>query len=255
MRHTLLTMLAVGILSGSVVGVTLPEKWERLTCKVTTEGMIGTGFLLRYADKIFIVTSKHVVTRGKSEFYVGLNPEVVLDTVKGADPEKADSGGSSEPRIIPSEKMYFTDPDYDIAFVHITEYASLLDITAIPESVIGDDSMIVAGREVFFLGYPRGMAGYNAKVPLVRGGIIAGDFRHKIILDGNFFGGSSGSPVFLNIDRQNNVLSWYLIGIVAEMRTAPTRTDATMEENMGIGIAIKISYIRSAIENWLSEQE
>jgi hypothetical protein len=128
-------------------------------------------------------------------------------------------------------------------------------MAAIPESLVGDDSMIVAGREVFFLGYPGGLAGYNSQVPLVRGALIAGDFRHKIILDGNIFGGSSGSPLFLNPDLENDVLSQRLIGIVSEMRAIPTKTDTSVVENMGIGIAIKISYIITTIENWLNEQQ
>lgn len=248
-------IVSLCVLASTVCSVVLPQKWERLTCKVTTEGMIGTGFLLRYADRVFIVTNRHVATPGESAFYLNLKSETGVRPGSKLDSTLVEQAKSSVERVIPHESMYFFDPNYDLAFIHITEHAHKLDATMIPESMVGDDSMIVAGREVFFLGYPNGMAGYNSTVPLVRGGIIAGDFRHKIILDGNIFGGSSGSPVFLNVDLENGVMGQHLVGIVSEMRGTPTITDSSVVENMGIGIAIKISYLIGTIENWLNGQK
>ncbi|PKK84828.1 MAG: hypothetical protein CVT49_01350 [candidate division Zixibacteria bacterium HGW-Zixibacteria-1] len=154
---------------------------------------------------------------------------------------------------MPPASSYYLDDNYDIAVVRLGALSQLLDVVVIPESVIGDDSMIVAGREVFFLGYPKGMTGYDANIPLVRQGLIAGDRMHEIILDGNFFGGSSGSPIFLNPDLENNVMSQRLIGVVAEQRTIAIKRFPMLEENMGIGIGIKIGYIIQTVDKSIKE--
>lgn len=263
-----LTALLI-LLASSVVGVVLPPNWERLTCKIQTEKSGGTGFILRYKGEVFIVTNKHVVQAGISTFNIGLRVQLPDST-----------GGSSDPSqqwIKPGTNLYFADPLYDLEFVRITKFAGLFDIAVTPESMVGHDSMIVAGREVFFLGYPGGITGYDSKVPLVRSAIIAGDFEHTIILDGNIFGGSSGSPIFLNPDLENHVKSQYLIGIVAGLAGAPIRTmtketpalsevsegkppqatvlDTIPLENIGIGIGIKVGHVINTIENWMQAQD
>ncbi len=252
MRISISLILALCLFVSTGFGVVLPGKWDRLTCRVVTDSLTGTGFLLRYRDKVFIVTNRHMVDPGKSKFFVGLNTKLFDSTQSNADSSGA---GKSDVRAInPSAGMYFMDEEYDLAFVHITDFIVILDVTLFPESAVGDDSMIIAGREIFFLGYPGGMYGYNPRTPLVRGGIIAGDSKQVFFLDGNVFGGSSGSPVCLDVDLENDVRSQYLIGVISELKTTATKSHPTVQENMGIGLAIKISYIRKAIENWIDNQ-
>lgn len=251
MRQILFSWLVLSVLACNVSGVKLPEKWDRLTFRVVTDGSTGTGFLLRYGEDVFIVTNRHMVKPGETEFYVGIRKEV-----RSLDVNKKDSISSVDLKetIVPSKNMYFVSDEYDLAFVHITSFAGILDKTLIPESMIGDDSMVVAGREVFFLGYPGGLGGHTPNIPLVRGGIVAGESEHVIFLDGNIFGGSSGSPVFLDFDLENGVKQPYLIGIVSQFRTAPTPSHPAVKENMGIGLAVKIGYLRNKIENWLRDK-
>jgi len=241
---SLIVVLCVFV--GTASGVMLPGKCDRLTCNVVTYSIHGTGFLLRYGGKVFIVTNEHLVKPGKTTFTI---------SPKSISQDSADSQESGAGTILPSTNMYFWDEQYDLAFVHITKYAPLLDITIIPESMIGDDSVIVVGQGVYFLGYPNGLHGYELNTPLVRVGIIAGESEHVIILDGNIFGGSSGSPVFLDPSLlEGQVNATYLIGVVSRLKTAPTKSHRQVLENMGIGYAIKIHYLRDAIRKWLDNQ-
>jgi len=259
MRFLVVIMLAVCVLASTASGVLLPENWDRLTCKVSTGDSVGTAFILRYKGQIVAVTNRHVVDPGRSVFHLRLRTdllaELVDDTTRISDYEnEADSL-----RVLPNDNMYFTDSVYDIAFVRLKVAVSVLDVAVVPESGIAEDSMILPGREVFFLGYPSGMAGRTAHTPLVRTATVAGEHEHKIILDGNFFGGSSGSPIFLESDPQNGVTSSQLIGIVCEerLRAARRRGGAPplYAENIGIGIGIKISYVIAALNGWMTGWE
>ena len=246
MRFFTSLIVALCVFVGTSSGVVLAPNWDALTCKVITDSIQGTGFLLRYDDKVFIVTNKHLVVAGKTAFTI-----IPKSVIKNS----ADSSVNDLGRIIPSANMYFWDNRYDLAFVHITNFASKLAIAVIPESLIGGDSAIVVGQEIFFLGYPAGLHGKDERTPLVRGGIIAGETEHTIILDGNIFGGSSGSPVFLSPSRsRGHINANLLIGVISQMSTMPTISNRKVQENMGIGYAIKVRYVLDTIRNWLGSK-
>ena len=246
---SMLIGLIIGVaIIGSVYAINLPQNWDRLTCKIYTEDSMGTGFLLRYKGMIYVVTNKHVVMPGKSQIEIRLK-KIFYKEMGLYDSTAVSSDSLINPiKMIPPKSFYCIDSIYDLAFIKLVNFAGLLDIAAVPASLIGDDSLIIPGRHVFFLGYPNRMAGYNITVPLVRQGLIAGELQHKIILDGNVFGGSSGSPIFLDpyIDDQSYLP--YLIGIIAEQRTIPLKMLPVLEENMGVGIGIKINYILKALD-------
>lgn len=246
MRVFTLVLVALCVFICTSSGVVIPEKWADLTCKVITDSIQGTGFVLRYEEKIFIITNRHLVEAGKTSFTI---------VPKFISKDNTDSNSNDSGRIIPSANMYFWDDRYDLAFVHISKYASMLDIMVIPESMIGGDTAIVIGQEVSFLGYPAGLHGKDAGTPLVRGGIIAGETEHVIILDGNIFGGSSGSPVFLSPSLAGNHLNAsLLIGVISQMATTPTKSHPNVEENMGIGVAVKVRYVKETIRKWLDNK-
>ncbi len=240
MKKVFVLLFVLVCISKAHCGVALPINWKRLTCKVTTIDSIGTAFVLRYKDDVFIVSNRHVVTPGVSVFHLNSH--------------NVDSSGNHIPiNFIPDSAACFFDGKYDLAFVHISKIPflpSLFDLVVVPESLIGDDSMIVAGRDIFFLGYPNGKAGQTPSMPLVRSGIIAGDFEERIILDGNIFGGSSGSPLFLDYNQKFPQGADRLIGIISGYYTMPIKNKPSIMENMGIGVAIKISYIINTIETW-----
>ena len=237
-------ILALCVLHCTVAGAILPKKWDRLTCKVASDTLQGTGFLLRFEGEVFIVTNSHLADPGKSTFYINHKP-VPADSIN---PEALEVDA-----LTPPANMYFWDEQYDLAFVRITSTAPYMGITVIPESMIGDDTAIAVGQGVFFLGYPGGLHGHDSNTPLVRSGIIAGESEHAIILDGNVFGGSSGSPVFLDPSLDgDHINATLLIGVISQLKTAPTKSHREVRENMGIGYAIKIRYVRDVIRRWLS---
>jgi hypothetical protein len=254
-------ILVLVLLASVANGVRLADNWERSTCKIQkspTVDSFGTGFILRYKGEVFIVTNKHVISPGESKFYIGLNP-AVPDTINGTPINKTDTD-----YFVPPPEAYFADPKYDLAFVRLADLPPILDIAVIPQSAIGVDSMIGAGREVFFLGYPGALSGYKPRVPLVRSAIVAGDQGPAVLLDGNIFGGSSGSPVFLAADLDNGASGGRLIGVISQAFSVLAHTvslgkakqpaaDVLVQENLGIGVAIKISYVVHAIDDWLSK--
>jgi hypothetical protein len=69
-----------------------------------------------------------------------------------------------------------------------------------------DPRELLVGQDVVFVGYPLGIA-VNGMAPLMRKGTISGidTLTHVIYLDADAFGGSSGSPVFLDTYSATNL--------------------------------------------------
>jgi len=130
-----------------------------------------------------------------------------------------------------------------------------------PHNIINFND-IHLGQSVIFFGYPMGIK-LNGYRPLLRKGIVAGcdkqpqikGFESIIYLDAQVYGGSSGSPVFLDPDYDIIGVK-YFIGIVAasidirkyELSNIDHSELFYFQENIGIGIIMPIEKIVSIAE-------
>lgn len=111
------------------------------------------------------------------------------------------------------------------------------------------------GSDCWFVGYPDGKFDITNNLPILRRACIASiprtDFNGKpqILIDGEVFRGSSGSPVFSKIDG-----NFRLIGILSEAWTRSGYVEidekrGKYEESLGLGLVIKSSQILELIES------
>jgi len=139
------------------------------------------------------------------------------------------------------EENYFEHHDtlIDIALVLLPQYGNY-NFKYIGEDFIGDDTLISEGTEIYFLGYPIGLTGYELTTPIIKRGIIAG-IKNKtdFYLDANAYGGNSGSPVLVESNQVNKGNGHKLIGIIS--------SGYGEKLNLDIVIAIKVNKIIEAL--------
>lgn len=262
MLKTIIVICALLVFSVNGNTLELFDGWESVTVKIKTGDTVGTGFFMYYkrpSDSMythsFLVTNKHVIKPSESkallkptnsyrEEFKKENPKIanIIDTITALE------------FTLGKENRYFEHPKYDIAIIEFYKH----DFLRFSQKVLMSDNFIdepvKPGQNIFFLGYPANMAGEDLTVPLVRSGIIAGIYSYKIIIDGNVFGGSSGSPIFLCKNNENGQFSYKTIGIISSSRQMKTSENESYMENIGIGIGIKSSYIIETIEMYLSNK-
>ena len=115
---------------------------------------------------------------------------------------------------------------------------------------------------MLFIGYPQGFYDTENNLPLLRRGVIASvpgiDFNGKgqIVIDGQVFRGSSGSPVF--VVQENRYL---LLGVLSQavflnskLQILSTNTQQVeVEQALGLGIVIKQRHVQELIDHTVEE--
>jgi hypothetical protein len=215
----------------------------------------GTGIIFSaFANGISeytIVTCKHIFDRADSIH--------VLLQIIGEDDRPMDTITKSYRLYTKSKDSLFVVHDsLDLGALYVNYINQPAgqggSIYTIKDYNLVDPDSLFQGQEVVFFGYPEGikMDGYR---PLARKGIIAGyerapgykGLKSVIYLDGQVYGGSSGSPVFINpIVTPLEEMGWpkIFVGIIAQyILTEDYRIIALHEkdvfsfkENTGIGI-------------------
>lgn len=163
-------------------------------------GRVATGVLLRTDDNpddLLFLTNRHVLQNEKKLeliVFVADTLENVIDTLNLMVPRQDSSG----------KQLYFTSElaQEDIAFVFIKRSSfvrsNVKKFASLSLDLYVDDTMLFVGQPVKFSGYPLGLT-VNQFSPFTRSGTIAGiDTSGLILLDADAFGGSSGSPVFID---------------------------------------------------------
>ena len=178
-----------------ISGSWLPEGWSKTTvlieeCRLEDSEKkyfsVGTGFLIDYQLRNILVTCKHIV-EGKKYLYTAFNLK----------------DGNITRRSLESIKSMFEvdwvfHKNEDIAMIIFGIDTEKDDLLRIPNDLIEDFKNTEIGDDIFFLGYPLGIKPLKKFDPLVRAGIISmKEEKDFVIIEGNAFPGSSGSPVFL----------------------------------------------------------
>ncbi len=202
--------------------------------------MTGTGFLIDYKEKEYLITARHVVEGLPSK------------NAKLQEYRSADWRYLSADVILPNNK------NVDIAVLDIHQKPSL---TWNPN--LGDGTPMIGGQ-VYFLGFPYGLHTlYNngEYMPLVKVGIFSGidnsDPEEELYyIDGFNNPGFSGGPV-VYID--NTKRDWHIFAVIQGYRPESVKTkikgkpvDTGLLVNSGILLAYPLDYALKAID---AEQE
>lgn len=250
-------------------------------------------FMSRQLDeqyaKMFLVTNKHVLDpdadarRGMTDLVLHLNVKragaVVGDAI--AYPLRADNGESLV-REHPDDNVDVLAIDVSNLFLARPDiHCKRATYDLIVDGPTADGQWITAGDEIFVIGYPSGLRQGATNYPLVRQGIVATRFgetlvedvsdgrgnvsqRHTrgFLIDGATIPGSSGSPVVLKQSMDQVLRAGVpggpqarplLLGILAETRFAPVRTEAgDVQSFAGLGMALEAVTIRETIEGFFA---
>lgn len=221
---------------------------------------MGTGFICEARAKNglnyqFLVTNKHLVSSHKDNIKLLFN-------VKDPHNNMAKFGEtySVETSKIDKDAFQLHDNE-DLACINISEvfvkrndlfWASIMmDFIANYET-----DGVLAGNDVFFVGYPANRYDRINNLPVLRSGKIASlpqinfENESKILIDAQVFGGSSGSPVFSVCKGQ-----YKFIGVVCstmiknqQIEMPDKNSFASFDQTIGIGLVIKSDRVKELLD-------
>lgn len=231
---------------------------------------IGTGFFARHEldrTKLIFTTNRHIVEDAeelKLTVPIKDSLDVIIKTIT-----------INVPLLKNSVKQYYI-PDYDLDLaLIIIDKSSLakadpksdfLLFSSLPFSAFTNTVHLFTGQEVIYTGYPLGLT-VNGTQPLLRKGVIAGidTLKNIIYLDADAFGGSSGSPVFIDLNSQANkefikLYRQWLVGIISSyvpsykylVNKETQKVEMVQTENSGIAVVVPAETIRKIAERFLS---
>lgn len=208
----------------------------------------ATGFFFARKDRLFLVTSRHVVVDAPSKHFPD-RVEIELHT----DPDNLTrSTGFSMPLYRNGKSLWRQGADaagsIDVATIEI-ERAKLPSTTVYraftPDHLAGPANAPEVGTPLLIVGFPLGFHDTLHHMPTVRHAIIASSFGWRFqgegyfLTDGRTHRGSSGAPVVTRVDRAPATLGdlpWRLLGVHSARLDVGTR-DLELDEALGLNCA------------------
>lgn len=242
----------------------------------------GTGFLLKSYEtpNYILVTNRHVFFEKDSNgVKQPLNKVIVNANIKTELPQKLKhlSGKPSSFDLLLSSgnTTYWTghpNKDVDIAVIYFPppdevhvflEKISLMK--GIGKLLFGSFDSLVLTQDVLFFGFPLGIGTYGSPKPVIRYGMISYFEKNykSFYIDGQVFGGSSGSPVVTIGTAKGDaplIRNRKLIGIISgyegatiryaksKGETSLAKKDSTAVENSGLAMVFSADLILETIE-------
>ncbi len=229
-----------------------------------TGASIGTGFI--YKAPIMGDSKNRTVTLLISNKHVFGNPtsKLIINFHKK-------NAETSEPilrEIVTVQwddftNNYFAHPNanVDLACLNISPVINTNQIyyKNIHDKFLGnfDESEILPGSDIFFIGYPENRFDVIHNLPILRKGILSTildiDFNgeKQFVIDAQVLKGSSGSPVFVTTGGH-----YKLAGVISatmikhqQLMTIPAIYDFGIEQTLGLGIVLKKILVEELIQN------
>ncbi len=208
----------------------------------------ASGFFFEREDRLFLVTSRHVVTDELSgHFPDRLEIELHLSLE-----DIAKTTGFSIPLYRNGLSVWREGRDsagqVDVAVVQIDRSALPPDFVYqafTPRHISDAFELVEAGTSLLVVGFPLGFHDALHHMPVVRHAIVASSFGLRFqgegyfLTDGRTHSGSSGSPVVARLKRTDagyGDLPWILLGIHSGRIDMGTR-DLSLDEALGLNIA------------------
>lgn len=231
------------------------EDWasDKVSWATVIKSLRGTGFLVGYRGKSFLVTARHVVTENDSVH----TPTVpLLNLVLGFETKGGGLGGSRIDEhqmklgvnwVFPQQR----DIDLAITPLGVENHA---DVKWFSEKDFASWDDLQTGDDVFYLGFPLRITPDVRIIPLTRRGNIALLIeegltlsnhtypKHSLLLDSMALPGNSGSPIFSKARLELHEGSICLIpprflGVIIE---------AIENANLAVGLAA--THVKSLLE-------
>lgn len=247
----------------------LGEKYISLAIllKSFPDSSVGTGFLTKIPsdpEKLVLTTTKHILKDTRElELQVPIldSSDVIIETCKVRVP-------------LDTVTKYFTpETNLDISLLIVDKQMlrgshDVSWFSSASYSLYTEMKNLTAGQSVLFAGYPLDLA-VNQTQALLRRGTIAGidTIKSLIYLDADAFGGSSGSPVFINYDspvhfeflqKYNQILVGMIVGYIPFVKRLYNLETKQIEmiqtENSGIAIVVPAEKIKAFADSLLNKQ-
>lgn len=219
---------------------------------VTYEGQWSltnaSGFFFEREDRLFLVTSRHVMIDKPSEHF----PDRIVIELH-TDPENmASSTGFSMPLYRDGKSLWRqgldTAGEIDVAVIEI-ERAALPDNTVYRAFTTGHlhDALdeVEVGTTLLVVGFPLGFHDTLHHMPVVRHAVVASSFglrfqgKGYFLTDARTNRGTSGAPVVMRVpgpDPDLGDLPWMLLGVHSARLDVGTR-DLEIDEALGLNCA------------------
>ena len=219
---------------------------------LTFDGQIGltnaSGFFFERDDRLFLVTSRHVVVDAPSQHY----PDR-LEIELHIDPQNiAHSTGFSMPLYQDGKSIWRQATDaageVDVAVLEIdrsafpaTTYFRAFTPAHLPRA----GEQVEVGTSLLVVGFPLGFHDALHRTPVVRQAVVASSFGVRFQGEGYFLTdarthrGTSGAPVVMRADDGDPTLGdlpWILLGVHSARLDVGTR-DLELDEALGLNCA------------------
>ena len=214
----------------------------RLSTFNGTRKMTGaTGFFFRRDDRLFLVTSSHVLRDDASghfpdriELVLHVDGEVLTRVVrfsillyqggKAVWRQGKDSGGP-----------------VDVAVVELRRESLPKDLVVrvLEPRHLGVERAVEVGASVRVVGFPLGFYDTVHELPVVRHAIVASSFGVRFqgqgyfLTDGRMHRGCSGAPVVMRHDEAGKAMPWRLLGVHSARMDVGSR-DVAEDERLGL---------------------
>lgn len=231
---------------------------------VTYEGQRSltnaSGFFFERGDRLFFVTSRHVLIDRPSEHF----PDRIVIELH-TDPENmASSTGFSMPLYRDGKSLWRqgldTAGEIDVAVIEI-ERAALPDETVYyaftPNHLHDPLDQVEVGTTLLVVGFPLGFHDTLHHMPVVRHAVIASSFglrfqgKGYFLTDARTHRGTSGAPVVMRDPKQGaglGELPWILLGVHSARLDVGTR-DLTIDEALGLNCAWYADILQTLTEH------
>ena len=208
----------------------------------------ASSFLFERDDRLFLVTSRHVVIDEPSNHFPD-RIEIELHT----DPDNlAKSIGFSIPLYRDGTSLWRqgldTAGEIDVAVIEI-DRAALPSMNVYqaftPEHLINPHDQIEVGTALLVVGFPLGFHDTLHHMPVVRHAVIASSFGLRFqgmgyfLTDARTHRGTSGAPVVMRVAESKPALGdlpWTLLGVHSARLDVGTR-DLVLDEALGLNCA------------------
>ncbi len=208
----------------------------------------ASGFFFQRDERLFIVTSRHVVIDAPSNHFPNrIEIELHTDTNN-----LAESTGYSIPLYKSGNSVWRQGKDVageiDVAAIEI-------DRAAFPEAAVyhaftpahltGDHDRIEIGSSLLVVGFPLGFHDTLHHMPVVRHAVVASSYGMRFQGEGYFLTdarthrGTSGAPVVMRVgsaEPKFGKLPWMLLGVHSARFDVGTR-DLKLDEALGLNCA------------------
>ncbi|WP_427912870.1 S1 family peptidase [Ramlibacter sp. MMS24-I3-19] len=205
----------------------------------------ASGFFFRRDDRLFLVTSRHVLFDAET----GHLPDAIEIGVHTAAADLARSASVRFPLYADGRGLWHQGRDrggeIDVAVLEVER--GLLPPSAVlhafaPEHLLSSLSAAEVGLPVLLVGFPLGFHDTLHHLPVVRHAIIASSFGLRFqgqgcfLTDGRAHRGSSGAPVVMRSGDTPSALPWKLLGVHSSRFDMGGR-DMAQDESLGLNCA------------------